>query len=116
MARSTKQWVGRTDDSVPPPTVRLRVFERFKGVCQISGRKIMAGDQWEIDHKIALINGGKNEESNLRPVLKDAHKEKTAEDVAEKSKVQRMRMKHLGIWPKSRAKIRSRGFAKTRDV
>ncbi|MBO6755431.1 MAG: HNH endonuclease [Roseibium sp.] len=97
MPRTVSKWIGKTDDAKPPPRVRLRVFERYGGVCQISGRKIRAGDPWDLDHTIALINGGKNEEDNLRPVLKDEHKAKTADDIAEKAKVDRMRKKHLGI-------------------
>ena len=99
MSRELPEWVGKTPDSKIPPRVRLRVFERFGCVCQITGRSIRAGDAWECDHKIALINDGENRESNLRPVLadSDAHKAKTADDVAEKSKVARIRKKHLGI-------------------
>jgi 5-methylcytosine-specific restriction protein A len=116
MSRSVQKWVGKTDDASPPSRVRLRVFEKFKGICQITGRKIRAGELWDLDHEIALINGGENDEDNLRPVLREAHKEKTAEDVKEKAKVDRIRKKHLGIWPKSKASIQSRGFPKTRDV
>ncbi len=109
MARSTDEWIGATDDSRPPPRVRLRVWEREGGRCWISGRKIMPGEPWELDHKIALINEGENRESNLAPALKDKHRVKTNADVAEKAVITRQRQKHLGItgakrpWP-------SRGF------
>ncbi|MET0941983.1 MAG: hypothetical protein ABWY13_11535, partial [Mesorhizobium sp.] len=42
-----------------------------------------------------------NRESNLAPILRDKHKEKTAHDINEKSKVARLRAKHFGLWPKS---------------
>lgn len=74
----------------------------------------MAGDKWELDHKIALINGGENRETNLAPALSFAHKIKTRTDVAEKSKIARIRAKHLGIHPRSKRKIPSRGFNTTR--
>ena len=74
----------------------------------------MPGDLWDLDHKIALINGGRHAEDNLFPALRDKHREKTADDVALKSKVARQRAKHLGIFPKSPFKIRSRGFDKKR--
>lgn len=95
--RTLKEWVGATPDTAAPPRVRLRVFEAHGGICALSGRKIMPGDAWELDHKQALINGGENRESNLQPVLKEPHKAKTAEDVAQKAKDRRVRSKHLGI-------------------
>jgi hypothetical protein len=101
--RSIEKWVGSTPDAKPPIRVRLRVFERYGGICQRTGRKIRAGDKWEVDHCIALINGGANAETNLQPVLAEAHREKTREDVAVKSKVARMKAKHLGLkTPKTR--------------
>jgi 5-methylcytosine-specific restriction enzyme A len=106
MTRSLDLWVGKTDDAAIPPRVRLRVFEKFGGVCQISKRKIRAGEPWQLDHIVALCNGGRHAEDNLQPVLAKPHKEKTASDVALKSKVARTREKHLGIkaskhrWPK----------------
>ena len=112
MSRSVDLWVGKTDDAKVPPRVRVRVFEREDGRCWISGRKIMPGDRWELDHKVALINGGAHSEDNLAPALVDKHREKTASDVALKSKTARVRAKHLGQWPKSPFKIRSRGFQK----
>lgn len=97
MSRSTEEWIGKHDDSPIPPRVRLRVFERFNGVCHISGRKIGPSDAWDCDHIVALINGGGHRESNLAPAIRDKHREKTAEDVREKAIVARKRKKHLGI-------------------
>lgn len=102
MSRAVPEWVGATDDARIPPRVRLRVFERFGGVCQLTGRKIMVGDQWDCDHARALVNGGEHRESNLQPVLRAAHRKKTAEDVKLKAKADRVRKKHLGLHaPKS---------------
>lgn len=97
MSRSVEEWVGATDDAVPPPRVRLRVFERHGGICYLTGRKIFPGDQWDLDHVRALCNGGENRESNLAPALRDAHRKKTAEDVKARAKADRVRKKHLGI-------------------
>ena len=110
MSRELPLWVGATDDAKVPPRVRLRVFEAHGGRCWLSGRKIMPGDKWELDHKVALINGGRHAEDNLAPALSEAHRIKTADDVKIKSKVARIRAKHLGVFPKSSFKIRSRGF------
>lgn len=94
--RSVEEWIGKTDDTPAPPRVRLRVFERYEGVCHWSGRKIRPGDAWDADHVIAIINGGENRESNLAPILRGkSHKEKTAQDLAEKSKTYERRKKHL---------------------
>lgn len=100
--RSTPEWVGASDDSRIPPRVRLRVFYRDSGICQCGcGLMIRAGQKWQTDHIVALINGGKNVESNLRTLLAKHHAEKTKADVAEKAKVYRKAAAHLGIKPKS---------------
>lgn len=102
MTRSVEEWIGKTDDAKVPPRVRLRVFERYEGRCYLSGRKIMPGDKWELEHIKALCNGGEHRESNLAPALATAHKVKTARDVAEKAKVDRLRKRHIGIRSPSR--------------
>lgn len=103
MTRAVPEWIGKTDDAAIPPRVRLRVFERTGGVCHITGRKIMPGDEWDVDHVIALCNGGEHRESNLAPALRAAHRAKTAGDVKTRAKSDRVRKKHLGIHqPKTR--------------
>lgn len=114
MSRSVPEWIGKSPDAAIPPRVRARVFDRYEGKCYLSGRKIQAGDQWDCDHVLALCNGGENRESNLAPVLRDKHREKTAEDVAEKAKVARMRAKHLGIYPKSKTRWPKRKLGQAR--
>lgn len=94
--RSTEEWIGKTPNTKIPPRVRLRVFETYGGICAETGRKIMPGDEWDCDHRIALANGGEHRESNLRPVLRDAHRKKTAKDMRIKSKIERVRKKHVG--------------------
>jgi 5-methylcytosine-specific restriction endonuclease McrA len=103
------EWIGKTDDARVPPYVRLRVFEAFKGTCYLSGRKIMAADKWELEHKIALCNGGEHRESNFAPALVAPHKIKTKQDRATKAKNDSVRKKFLGIKTTKR-KIQSRGF------
>jgi len=95
--RAVKEWAGASPDAMPPPRVRLRIFERENGICHISGRKIGAGDKWHLDHIVAICNGGLNVESNMAPALVEPHKIKTAQDVAQKSKDYRVRAKHNGI-------------------
>lgn len=94
--RTPSEWIGATADTAIPPRVRLRVFERAGGRCEICGRKLGPADRWQADHIVALINGGENRERNLRVACDWCHKGKTAEDVAEKAAVYRKRAKHVG--------------------
>lgn len=100
MSRAVPEWRGKTDDAAIPPRVRLRVFEAHGGKCHLSGRRIQAGEPWDCDHIVALVNGGEHRETNLAPALRDKHRAKTADDVREKSIVRRKQMKSLGIAPK----------------
>lgn len=102
MPRSVPEWIGKTDDAPIPPRIRLRIFDRYSGICRLSGRTIRAGDAWQCDHIVALINGGQHRESNLVPVLIDPHRTKSKEDVAEKSRVAKRRKSFLGIKKPSR--------------
>jgi 5-methylcytosine-specific restriction enzyme A len=108
--RAVPEWIGKTDDARVPDRVRLRVFAARDGICHISGRKIQAGERWELEHIVALCNGGEHRESNLAPALVQPHKAKTAADRAEKKIIDRKRKKHLGI--RKAPTLRSRGFAK----
>ncbi len=99
--RSVPEWIGKTSDTPVPARVMLRVFERYDGVCHITERKILPGEKWDCDHKDAICNGGENRESNLRPALKQPHRDKTREDVAVKARDDRIRKKHLGIKTRS---------------
>jgi 5-methylcytosine-specific restriction endonuclease McrA len=95
--RTVKEWIGKTDDSVPPPHVRLRVFIRFAGVCGICTTKIRV-KKWVCDHKKAICNGGQNRETNLWPIHETCdRKVKTPRDVAERAVNDRVAMRHLGI-------------------
>jgi 5-methylcytosine-specific restriction protein A len=94
-ARINPEWIGSHPDADIPNRVRVRVWTAAQGHCEACGRKIMAGERWEADHTIALINGGEHRESNLRCVCPWCHKAKTRADVAEKSTVYRKKAKHV---------------------
>lgn len=116
MPRTVKEWIGRTDDHRAPGKVRQRVFDREKGICHLCNQPIQApGQKWDLDHVVALINGGENRESNLKPAHVKCHKEKTARDVAEKAKVAAIRAKHIGA-ARPKGTIKSRGFEKKARV
>jgi 5-methylcytosine-specific restriction protein A len=97
MPRSVPEWIGKTDDTPVPDRVKLRVFEKFEGVCPKCTRELQPG-AWDCDHAIPLIVGGENRENNLQPLCSDpCHSRKTALDVKLKAKVASVRKRHLGI-------------------
>lgn len=93
MSRSVKEWKGKTDDSPVPDRVRLRVLKKFNECCAKCERKIASGVKWICDHIVALINGGENREQNLQPLCTWCEPDKTAADVAVKSKTYDLRRK-----------------------
>src|SRR5215469_7925116 len=95
--RSIPEWIGKSDDDRIPDRVRIRVFARHGGRCHCCGRLILVGEAWELDHVIALANGGGHRESNLKPILTEHHRNKTRLDTAIKSKGYAVRRKLLGL-------------------
>jgi hypothetical protein len=55
--RSIPEWIADHDDQKIPDRVKLRVFERYHGRCYLSGKKIVPGDKWEIEHIKAIALG-----------------------------------------------------------
>jgi len=96
--RSVPEWVGKHDDQKVPDRVRQRVFDREGGICHLTGEKIdPVRDEWDVDHKVALILGGEHRETNLFPAKREPHRRKTAVEMKVKAKIARTRKKHLGI-------------------
>ncbi|MGN7738353.1 HNH endonuclease, partial [Ensifer sp. 22564] len=96
--RSVPEWVAKHDDQKVPNRVRQRVFDREGGICHLTGEKIdPVRDEWDLDHKVALILGGEHRETNLFPAKREPHRRKTAVEMKVKSKIARTRKKHLGI-------------------
>jgi 5-methylcytosine-specific restriction endonuclease McrA len=114
LGRAVPEWIGATPDAPLPKRVKDRIWLREGGRCYLSGRKIQVGDTYEFEHVIAITLGGENRESNIRLALKAPHAEKTKADVKTNAKVRRIRMKHAVTWPKSKTRIRSRGFSPSR--
>ena len=52
---------------------------------------------WELEHILALCNGGEHRESNMAPALVAPHTDKTRADRRLKAKNDRVRKKHLGL-------------------
>ena len=114
MPRSVGEWIGKTDDAAIPKAVRLRVYARCEGRCALTGRKMLAGDPFDLDHITPLSMGGKHCEANLQVVYRPAHRAKTAAEAGPRAKADRIALKHRGLWPKSRRPIKGRGFEPSR--
>lgn len=88
------------------------MFHRYGGCCYLTGKKLAAGE-YDLDHVKALANGGEHRESNLAPIWRAKHIEKSAADRDEQAKTQRIHDKHFGII-KPAGRIKSRGFDRPR--
>ena len=64
------------------PQRALRIFQAAGGRCHICQRKLGPADDYEIEHKIALENGGTDTDENLAPACSWCHADKTADDHA----------------------------------
>ena len=91
---------------------RVRLFELNTGSCYLCSQKIQVGEVWEIEHVIPWELTRDDTDSNLRLAHVKCHKVKTAADVRSIRKADRVKAKHIGAWPESRAKIKSRGFGR----
>lgn len=111
--REIPLWVGKTDDEKVPDRVRLRIWRREDGVCHISRRKILPADDWHLEHRIALADGGRHSEDNLFPALIDPHKDKSADEAAVRAKADAIAKRHVGI-TQPKQKIQSHGFPNTK--
>ena len=116
--RSRPEWIGKTPNSRPPLSVKLRVFAAYDGRCYLSKLKIGVGDEWDVEHirPLHLARPGENlnRETNLAPALKRPHAEKTAAENTARAKCDRIRAKHLGIYPESPTPLRSRNTFRKR--
>jgi len=108
--RKVKEWIGKTPESMPPPSVRARIFDRCDGICHISKRKIKPGDEWHLDHIKSIRNGGENRETNLAVAYGPAHREKTAQENSDGARADRIHIKHIGAEDPSDNPINSAGF------
>ncbi len=95
--RSVSEWIGKTDDTPPPPRVKDRIRDRQGNICALSGLPLRSDDVVQYDHIVPLWLGGRNSESNLQAVTSESHKRKTAAEAKVRAKCNRTRKKHLGI-------------------
>ena len=96
MARTvSKEWVGKTDNHMPPATVRQRILERANFTCHICGGEIDRPG-WHADHVPPLKDGGENRESKIKPAHDKCHRRLTAQQAVERAPIERQKLKHSG--------------------
>lgn len=108
MARTVKEWIGKTDDTAPPTSCKRRILERQGHVCAMTGLPFDEKNKPRFDHKVPLWLGGQNRESNLQALRdEEAHKPKTAAEAKVRSKVNANIDNRFGLKP-AKQKIPSR--------
>lgn len=70
---------------------RAEIFAENGGRCYLCGEKIPAGEEYDLDHVLALDLTGPDDPGNLKPAHKGCHREKTAEDIRRIAKARRIR-------------------------
>jgi 5-methylcytosine-specific restriction endonuclease McrA len=71
----------------------LRIFQANEGKCYRCQRKLGPRDGYDIDHIIALENGGTDDDANLAPCCDWCHTEKSADDHSQAGHGRRMAAK-----------------------
>lgn len=94
MPREVPEWIGRNDDAMPPKSVFDRLWAKQDGKDAITGIPFASGDKICRDHKIPLIDGGENRESNFQLITEKTHKLKTAREAMERAKTRAVQHKH----------------------
>jgi hypothetical protein len=110
--RSVTEWIGKTDDVAIPPAVKLRIWNRANGNCQICTRRILAGEVKHYDHVTPLADGGTHSEGNLQIACVACHAEKTAVEATARAKVRAKAKSVLGI-NRPKQSIQSAPFPKS---
>jgi 5-methylcytosine-specific restriction enzyme A len=93
------------------PARRARIIAR-DGCCRYPGCEVAEG--LEVDHIVALELGGRDRDDNLQALCGPHHRQKTAIDAGLIAKAKRRKAKNDGTFPPSKARLRGRGFQKTR--
>jgi len=79
------------------PSRRARIFEAHKGTCHICGQAIDGTrERWEVEHLAPYALTRDDSDDNLAPAHASCHAGKTAEDVTQIAKANRVARKHKG--------------------
>ena len=111
--RPVKEWIGKRPESMPGKLVLLRLYSRQNGICACGCNRVMNlnRDKIDCDHKLALIDGGENRESNLQLMLHEHHQAKTAAEATVRSEARNHQAK---AFTRPQSKMQGRGFAKSK--
>jgi 5-methylcytosine-specific restriction endonuclease McrA len=82
---------------------RAKLFLDRGGRCEATekdprncgNRKITTGEEWHVEHEIALENGGTNDPSNLRVICPWCHAPKTAADHKKGARIRNAAVRHI---------------------
>lgn len=58
--------------------MRARVFAVHKGKCWLCRCSIATGEKWQVEHQVALVLGGADDETNMAPAHVECHRTKTS--------------------------------------
>jgi len=111
MPRKVDEWIGRTDDAMPPRSVFDRLYDKQGGKDAITGIPFTSKDRIVRDHIIPLKDGGANSEANLQLITEATHKAKTAAEAEARAKERRIHERDRG-YVRQPSRMRSRGFDK----
>lgn len=111
--KNLKEWIGKTPEAMPGQTVLLRLYAKQNGICACGCGQVMNlnRDKVDCDHRIALIDGGENRESNLQLLLHPCHKAKTGQEASARSEERRHKAKAFTALREP--KMRGQGFRRT---
>lgn len=106
-----KSWQGRTDNSMPPESVRERLCRKQGDRCAHCGRPFGPKEaRANCDHIVPLRDGGANVEDNLQMLCNWCHVEKTSAEATSRAKTRRIRAKRFGLDQVKSNRWRGAGF------
>jgi 5-methylcytosine-specific restriction protein A len=111
MPRSVPEWIGKTDNAMPPRSVFDRLWEKQDGKDAITGLPFTSKDRVVRDHIVPLADGGENCESNLQLITEATHKLKTGAEATERGKSRRIHERDRG-YVRAPSRLRGAGFPK----
>lgn len=93
---------------------RARLFMLHGGICHMCGHKIDGSkERWEVSHVIEWRLTQDDSDENRKPAHYKCHRDYTySKGNPMLAKVERLRLKNMGIRPQPTRKIQSRGFPK----